>query len=133
MKKILTAMAIIVNLYGWEINTHRAIDRKALKASDNLAMFVESAGIKNQNYDSEIFEGYGSTYLEYIENGETDGISNPNWKQLFIKANLPSYQKMIEAGAILEDAQWSHALTAACGRFVNHFYDAQDTQNPKRT
>ncbi len=142
MKKILTAMAIIVNLYGWEINTHRAIDRKALKASDNLAMFVESAGIKNQNYDSEMFDGYGKTYLSYIEEGEKNGISDKRWKQDFIDVKtLPSYQKMIEAGAILEDAQWPHWLDGGAyniydmgnGRFVNHFYDPQDTQNPKRT
>jgi len=133
MKKLILIMAMIITqLCGWEINTHRAIDRQALKASINLAKFVENAGIKNQNYDDEWFDGYGMTYLKYIEDGEEDGISNRKWKQLFIKVDLPSYQKMIEAGAILEDAQWpanhtiSESIKQGDGRFVNHFYDAQD-------
>ena len=136
MKKlILTMVMIATHLYGWEINTHRAIDRQALKASTNLAKFVENVGIENQNYDDEGFDGYGMTYLKYIEDGEENGISNKHWKQLFIKVDMPSYQKMIEAGAILEDAQWPHppdlsdTLDQIDGRFVNHFYDAQVEDN----
>ena len=130
-------IVIVSNLYGWEINTHRAIERKALEASSNLAKFVKSAGIKNQNYDSEMFDGYGMTYIQYVTHGETNGISN--WRQIF--NGKPGYQNMIEAGGILEDAQWPHGWIKehigwwdqADGRFNNHFADPQDTQNPKRT
>ena len=83
------------------------------------------------------FEGYHKnyvedyTYLDYVENGELNGISTTKWTQKF-PPGKPSYQKMIEAGSILEDAQWSHSphtldlIDRADGRFVNHFYDAQN-------
>jgi len=132
MKKILIiAIVLVANLNAWEINTHRAIDREAIEASSNLKTFVKNSGISTNSYvyNNEKFEGYGTyTYLDYIRNGETGilgilpGISNENWRQSF-NSSRPSYQKMIEAGAILEDAQWYHSLV---GRYLNHFYDAQD-------
>ena len=127
---------IAIQLYGWEINTHRAIDRRAILSSGNLNTFLTKIGMNlNSTYedDSIFYDGYGMTYIQYITEGEGNGISD--WNQTFSddKGTTAKIKEPIEAGAILEDAQWPHALTAACGRFVNHFYDPQDTQNPKRT
>ena len=127
------------SLFGWEINTHRAIERKAIEASQNLKTFVENSGISTDTsfYNNEKFEGYHKnnlgdyTYTDYITNGEKNGISDKRWNQKF-PYGKPSYQKMIEAGSILEDAQWPHSPNTldfadrADGRFVNHFYDAQN-------
>jgi len=136
MKYIIALILITTYSYSWEINTHRAIDRKAIELSANLKKFVKNSEITTSShyYNGEQFYGYNRTYLSYIENGENNGISISKWKQVFISANLPSYQKMIEAGSILEDAQWQHFLDGgqynywdkAHGRFVNHFYDAQN-------
>ncbi len=38
MKKMLILIALVANLYSWEINTHRAIDRKAIEQSANLEL-----------------------------------------------------------------------------------------------
>jgi len=135
MKKIVLGILITLSiLNAWEINTHRAIDRKAIENSKNLKSFISNSGIKNTNYAKEKFEGYHKdyrgdyTYIDYVTNGETNGISNKFWKQIFSNAR---YKSLIEAGAILEDAQWPHASSLfdwqdrADGRFVNHFYDAQ--------
>ena len=92
MRKIILLGLMIVNTFAWEINTHRAIDRMALKSvtrgasggvlsapsstknKSNLETFVDNAGIKNTTYSSEKFEGYGSgmTYKEYLINGEKE-------------------------------------------------------------
>ncbi len=128
MKKIvLIIVTIISSLNAWEINTHRAIDRKAIESSSNLMSFIEHSGIPKDNsyYNNEQFDGYGMTYLKYItdkENGESNGIAKLGQKF----QDKPSWQNMIEAGTILEDAQWPDALTAANGRFLNHFYDPQN-------
>jgi hypothetical protein len=141
MKKILTVtIFLIASLNAWEINTHRAINRKAIEASQNLKIFVKNSGISANTffYNNERFEGYHKnhtgdySYIDYITNGELNGISDKKWKQTFPSYSKPSYQKMIEAGSILEDAQWPHSpntldiVDRADGRFVNHFYDAQD-------
>jgi len=113
MKKILvTTIILIVNLNAWEINTHRAIERKAIEKSENLKIFVKNSGISTNTsfYNNERFEGYHKnylgdyTYLDYVTNGEENGISDERWTQEF-PYGKPSYQKMIEAGSILEDAQ----------------------------
>ena len=137
MKKLTLGIFVIVCwLNAWEINTHRAIDRKAIEKSENLQTFVKNSGIQNIDYSGEKFEGYHKdyrgdyTYTDYVTNGELNGVSDKRWKQIFPNGK-PSYQKLIEAGAILEDAQWPHPegmdslLDSADGRFVNHFYDAQ--------
>jgi len=141
MKKVINLILMItITVSAWEINTHRAIDRKAIENSDNLKSFINNSGIKNQNYKNEKFEGYSKSYyagdysyIDYVLNGEENGISDNKWNQIFNIYNV-NYQDLIESGAILEDAQWSHFLDGgtynywdkAHGRFVNHFYDAQN-------
>jgi len=128
MKKIFIAIILTtLSLNAWEVNTHRAIDRKAIESSVNLQTFVNNSGIPKNNtyYNNEEFEGYGMTYLKYItdkEYGEGNGISQ--WYQVF--SGKPSYQNMIEAGTILEDAVWAGGLFSGDGRFNNHFYDPQN-------
>ena len=122
-----------MSLFGWEINTHRAIDRIAIEKSQNLKYFVSNSGIPtNKNhYKNEIFEGYDTTYLTYVINptigeGEKTGVSK--WRQTF--GAKSSYQQMIEAGTILEDALWQDEDVIAMGgdgRFNNHFYEAQNS------
>ncbi len=139
MKKIFALLVILMvvfnRIFAWEINTHRAIDRKAAKSSVNLKRFAKNAQIENVDYGSEKFEGYTKywhreySYLDYVTNGEENGISDKRWKQTFTDSK---YQSLIEAGAILEDAQWPHppgtsdTIDKADGRFVNHFYDPQN-------
>jgi hypothetical protein len=136
MKNVIKLILLVsINVSAWEINTHRAIERKAIEASENLKTFVENADIQNTNYSNERFEGYHKnnmgdyTYLDYVTNGEGNGISYKGWQQTFGNSY---YQSLIEAGSILEDAQWPHSPNTldfadrADGRFVNHFYDAQD-------
>ena len=129
MKTIIVILMILgTHMYGWEINTHRAIERQAIKYSQNLETFVTNSGIsKNSSYyNYEKFEGYGSyTYINYILYGEKNGISNKRWNQKFYGTES-SYKKMIEAGAILEDSVYAKAPLSFNGRFNNHFYDAQN-------
>ena len=126
MNKIILILLLIVNVvYGWEINTHRAIDLKAIEKSSNLVSFARKTKLNNENYKNEYFNNYNMTYFNYILNGEKNGISNKRWKQTF---NDTYYQSLIEAGAILEDALWSDArgyMLGADGRFNSHFYNAQ--------
>jgi hypothetical protein len=136
MKKVILIILGVVNLFGWEINTHRAIDRQASMYSDNFKVFLSNSDLKEATYWNEKFEGYYKqynreyTYFSYVEFGETNGISNKYWKQIFNNHNA---QDLIEAGSILEDAQWPHWLDGgehnyydiADGRFNNHFYDPQ--------
>lgn len=123
MKKLFVILLISINLFAWEVNTHRAIDQKALSAS-NLNTFVDASGIGDTVFkDSEMnFERYGRTYVDYILNGEKDGITQ--WGQTFPTTGI-KYTHLLEAGTILEDAQWPHAISAGYGRFLNHFYDYQ--------
>ncbi|NOR56379.1 MAG: hypothetical protein GQ531_09240 [Sulfurovum sp.] len=59
MKKyILLIGVILTTLNAWEINTHRAFDKEALKNVPNLNKFVENANVENENYANEKFEGY---------------------------------------------------------------------------
>jgi hypothetical protein len=123
MKKAILIVCGIVNLFGWEINTHRAIDKQAANYSSNFQYFVKDSGLQNETYKNELFEGYGNyTYFSYVTNGETNGISKKYWKQTFSNYDA---QDLIEAGSILEDAQWPDAFFAGDGRFNNHFYDPQ--------
>ena len=112
MRKIILVALLSVNLFGWEINTHRAIDRVAIESSKNLQSFIINSAIPRSNnyYKNEKFEGYGTTYLTYITDedigeGEKNGVSK--WEQTF--GAKSSYQQMIEAGTILEDAMWQGA------------------------
>ena len=135
MKKILCLMVMVigVNIHAWEINTHRAIEHVAIGKSTNLKKFINSSKIKEPFYEDAIqYDGYGMTYLQYIIEGEDNGISD--WNQTFSndKGTAAKIKELIEAGAILEDAQWPHppgtsdTVDQADGRFVNHFYDAQE-------
>jgi len=138
MKKIIVLILITINLFAWEINTHRAIDRKAIENSQNLTSFLNASGLKNYVFkqDAINFDGYNTTYIEYIVNkdkGEKNGVSN--WEQTFKYNQKYSYLKkaepkeLIEAGTILEDAVYKDADRYAFGvdgRFNNHFYDAQN-------
>ncbi len=128
--------------FGWEINTHRAIDRCALvedsvcgrgEVAKNLHWFAENSIPKEkgafESYVNENLEGYtvsgkDTTYFNYILNGEKDGISK--WNQDFQEYD---YVNMIEAGTILEDTLYPDADIIAMGgdgRFNNHFYDPQN-------
>ena len=145
MKKYILLVSIILGtLNAWEINTHRAFDQEALKEVPNLNKFVKNAQVENENYVDEKFEGYNRTYFDYVIDGEFNGISLKKWKQSFSDSK---YQSLIEAGVILEDAQWHpydentpqlpivglnwlyEQYTLADGRYNNHFYDAQDDGN----
>jgi hypothetical protein len=42
MKKILLIVLTTTILFGWEINTHRAIDREAIAKAINLNLFSRS-------------------------------------------------------------------------------------------
>jgi hypothetical protein len=130
MKKIILVMLATINILAWEINTHRAIDKIAIQKSQNLTSFLNASGIKNHIFkeDAINFEGYKKTYIEYILYGEKNGLSQ--WNQKFSYDQKYSYRKkatvpdLLEAGTILEDAQWPHTVYFD-GRFANHFYDAQ--------
>jgi hypothetical protein len=124
MRKIYVIILMSINLLGWEVTTHRAIEKEALKNADNLGVIV-SDGAVNENFIHEVFEGYDRTYIDYLINGEEDGVSNDALAQTFNQANA-DFKDLIEAGSMLEDAQWPRALTAAEGRFLKHFYDPQD-------
>lgn len=128
MKKLFAILLISINLFAWEVNTHRAIDRKALEDVANLKTFVSASQIGGEDYKNEIFEGYDTTYFEYVQNGELNGMSLLN--QDFQNKN---YLSLLEAGAMLEDAQWPHWIDGGSwnvydrinGRFTNHFYNPQ--------
>ena len=126
MKKIiLTILITTVCIYAWETTTHRAIDKTAIESTSavNLKYFVKNSGIDSENYENEIFEGYGLTYFQYFDK-ELSSDAMAKWGQKFKKHN---YQNLIEAGTMLEDAQWqNNALLGANGRFLNHFYDPQN-------
>ena len=120
-----------ISIFGWEVNTHRAIDRQAIEQSVNLKEFVKSSNISNQNYGNELYEGYrlnntNVTYFEYIEDTEnknSDAVSD--WNQTF--SVNKNFNDLLEAGSILEDAQWAdHPWFGANGRFLNHFADPQN-------
>ena len=123
MKYLIAVATMVVSLFGWEVNTHRAIDRKAIKSSANLKSFIENSKIdKNYTYINELFLTYGMSYEKYIKVGEENGISQ--WKQEF--KGKDNIQDIIEAGTILEDAVWAGGLFSGDGRFNNHFYDPQN-------
>jgi len=125
---------ITLRVFAWEINTHRAIERKAVESSQNLQTFLTKSGLENYYFDSSAiqFDGYNTTYINYLINSEENGISDDKWKQEFRSLINAKPKELIEAGAILEDAQWPHSpytpdvADRADGRFVNHFYDAQN-------
>ena len=127
MKKVILSIVMsFVHIYAWEVNTHRAIDKTAIEEikPKNLLKFIDSSGIKNKNYKHERFEGYGVTYFEYFDDDfSSDAMAELN--QTFSKKY--DYQDLLEAGCMLEDAQWqNNALFGANGRFLNHFYNPQD-------
>ena len=133
MKKLFLILLISINIFAWEINTHRAIDRTALSNVPNLNTFIDDTRISNEDYHSEIFEDYEMTYFQYIKDGERNGLSELG--QIFTEYN---YKSLLEAGSILEDAQWPHwgwlddnenwpfsDMDRGHGRFTNHFYNVQ--------
>ena len=126
MRKVVLIMVLVTAfIYSWEINTHRAIDRKAIEwslISGNLKTFIKNSGIDNKyKFINENFLTYRMSYYDYITEGEKGGISD--WNQSFTGDN--NIQDIIEAGTILEDAQWAGGVFAGDGRFNNHFYDPQ--------
>jgi len=139
--KILGLSLLLCNTlaFGWEVNTHRAIDRCAIAedkecgrgvVAKNLHWFAES-NIPRENgifesYINEKLENYkvnsqDTTYFNYILLGEEDGVSK--WNQTF---TTYGYVNLIEAGTILEDTVYPNALFGGDGRFNNHFYDPQN-------
>jgi len=117
--------------FGWEINTHRAIDRCALvkdeicrrgEVAKNLHWFAENNIPKEkslfESYVNEKLDGYTlikydkdgnqikgdkATYFNYVSKGEQYGVSH--WAQVF--SNNFNYTDLIEAGTILEDTLWA--------------------------
>jgi hypothetical protein len=135
MKKIILIILTTAVLFGWEINTHRAIDQTAITGgrANNFYDFLVNSGIGNQvfnNRNSIMFDTYGMTYMDYVIDGEEDGISNDKWNQVFSNRNAPNAIDLIEAGTILEDAVWAGGLFSGDGRFNNHFYDPQNGGKP---
>jgi len=128
MKIIFTLLIIMGKLLAWEVYTHRAIDRMALESTktQNLKNFIADSNIGSEAYKNEVFDTYNMTYFNYIQDGEQNGMSK--FKQDFEDSK---YQSLIEAGTMLEDAQWPHPkgtpdeLDQVHGRFWNHFYNAQ--------
>ncbi|MGB5965620.1 MAG: hypothetical protein WBG65_08800 [Sulfurimonadaceae bacterium] len=55
MKTILIILLTISNLFAWEVNTHRAIDRKALENVPNFSTFITDTNLENKSYKNEIF------------------------------------------------------------------------------
>jgi len=131
--------------FGWEINTHRAIDRCAiakpikcailngiggeynecdrLNTSQNLHWFAENLGLKNEDYKDETLEGYTTdSYLSPKAIGYFDYIIKgeeygvSKWHQSF---NDHKYTDLIEAGTILEDALWENVNR----HIIFHSYD----------
>ena len=77
MKKYISIiLLVIINLYGWEINSHRAVDRIAISKAANLSDLVSDTGISGYQYgDNEtLFDGYGMTYTQYAVDGEENSI-----------------------------------------------------------
>ena len=144
LSKIIVAFAMLVNVYGWEINTHRAIDREAIGLSENLKRSLADIGMDLSSIykgDAIVYEGYGTNYLRYIIDGEKNGVSKWGQEFIYVKNNdndinkkIATVQDLIEAGTILEDAQWPHGWIIehiglwdqADGRFNNHFADPQE-------
>jgi len=124
MKKIISIVLTTVVLFGWEVNTHRAIDEEAIKKSSNLHSFIDNSGIDaGYKFIKEDFEVYGVTYYKYLYEGEDEGISK--WGQEFTGKN--NIGDIIEAGSILEDAVWpGFSWWGGKGRFLNHFADPQN-------
>lgn len=115
-------------LMGFEVNTHQALTRCAIKAyvpqcstegTQNLETFIGHSGLKYQSYASEIFSPYGKTYQAYVQT-DTESKFN-NWN---IKVGT-NYLGMIESGVVLEDAVYPISDHAGDGRFNNHFYAVQ--------
>ncbi len=75
MRKIFLILLVSINLFAWEVNTHRAIDKTALENVDNLNAFIFATGIDSEIYRDEIFEDYDMTYFKYIKDGEGNGLS----------------------------------------------------------
>jgi len=135
MKKIVIVIIFALStLYGWEINTHRAIDKTAIESKkiSNLNKFLMDSKLQDYIFEKEAinFEGYGMTYIDYIVNGETNGISN--WKQNFTyKAEIKkaTIKDLIEAGTILEDAQWYHSFEVNPDDLSGNWYDIDDAKD----
>ncbi len=129
MKKIILLFIGIVNIYAFEVNTHQAITRCALTQEcsnqggvSNLENFIQHSELKDQNYIQEKYEKYNeNTYQSYGKNGE--GFKD--WNISIGTVDTLDYHGMIEAGSVLEDSVYPHALFGGDGRFNNHFYAVQ--------
>jgi hypothetical protein len=121
--KLFFIFVFSISCHAWEVNTHRLIERKAINDSVNLEKFMTDAGLdKDESFDDKYleFESYGTTYFNYISNNSAMS------KNGFV-FRYKTYNNIIEAGSILEDALWPFApMFGANGRFLNHFYNPQD-------
>ena len=68
MNKLIILILVTINIFAWEINTHRAIDKMVIQKSQNLTNFLNSSGLKNYIFkkDAIVYDGYSATYIEYI-------------------------------------------------------------------
>jgi len=127
------------------------------QGAENLNYFAFTMNLNNVDYTNEQFESYEienspAKYLQYAEVGKGLGEAGPDddeGKQIgfkggtsylrratttdekisnYIDYSRGSFISLIEAGSILEDAQYINADSLAFGgdgRFNNHFYSAQ--------
>ena len=118
MKNIISIVILagISYLYGFEVNTHQAITRCALTTEcsqsggiSNLENFVKHTELKEEDYSNEDYEKYHEKYIDYANTG----TGFKDW-QIQI---TPNYHGMIEAGSVLEDSVYPHALFGGDGRF----------------
>ena len=64
MKNTIILFIIITNIiYGWEINTHRAINKTSIGKATNLRDFAIDANIKSISYQGAKFKDYDTTYF----------------------------------------------------------------------
>ena len=127
-------LIVLVFTYGnaWEVNTHRAIDKEGINLSQNLESFINDIKLSRTNPFEDRFiqyDGYGTTYFNYITYNEEDDdiVYNPAMSEIDFKFFNHNYKDLIEAGSILEDATWPVAtFWGGNGRFFNHFYNPQD-------
>ena len=157
IKKIILSIVILNSMVlAWEVNTHYAIEKKALFGDNgdknnakNLKSFVKNNNLKDRDYSDQEFDDYGTTYFDYVIKREKMGVSS--WGLNFKDAK---YGSLIEAGSVLEDVVWQESvewantkpiplllagmdyyhfirytkqnLALANGRFSNHFLDRQN-------
>ncbi len=129
---VLFSISLSTNLLAWEVTTHETITKIAVTGSDrveNLNHFIDTFDLRDEDYstegNTEFYWAEGllgkklssSSYIGMIEE------INKNYYDNEIDSNIQEgrYTHLIQAGAILEDAQMGIPITSA--RFNRHFYD----------